>query len=69
MAPIGAFTRLKGEWVLVPQCQGCGFERHNRIAGDDRFDLVAALTLLPPRGADGADEAETEHNPPGWQVA
>jgi hypothetical protein len=69
MAPIGAFTRLKGEWVLVHQCQGCGFERHNRIAGDDRFDLVAALPILPARGADGADEAETEHNPPGWQVA
>jgi hypothetical protein len=53
MAPIGAFTRPKGEWVLVHQCRSCGFERHNRIAADDLFDLVEQLPRLPPRGGDG----------------
>jgi len=28
---------------------GCDFERFNRIAADDDFDLVLALPVLPPR--------------------
>ncbi|HEX5415439.1 MAG TPA: RNHCP domain-containing protein [Chloroflexota bacterium] len=50
MAPIGAFSRPKGEQVLVHRCLACGFERHNRIAADDDFDLVLVLPALPPRG-------------------
>ena len=32
---MGVFARPNGEQVLVHRCLGCGFERHNRIAGDD----------------------------------
>jgi hypothetical protein len=58
MEPIGAFVRPKnGEHVLVHRCLGCGFERFNRIAADDDFDLVLALPQLPPRSARPGDEA------------
>lgn len=50
MAPIGAFTRPNGEYVVVHRCLACGFERYNRIAADDDFDLVLALPRLKPRG-------------------
>jgi hypothetical protein len=53
MAPIGAFTRPKGEHVIVHRCLACGFERHNRIAADDDFDLVLRLpsvdVAFPPK--------------------
>jgi len=49
MAPIGAFTRPKGEHVVVHRCLTCGFERYNRIAADDDFDLVLRLPAVPPR--------------------
>lgn len=51
MAPIGAFTRRNGEHVILHRCLGCGFERYNRIAPDDDFDLVLRLPeLAPPTG-------------------
>lgn len=49
MEPIGHFQRSGGEYVLVHRCLDCGFERFNRIAADDDFDLVLALPELPPR--------------------
>jgi len=49
MQPIGYFQRLKGEYVIVHQCLGCGFERFNRIAADDDFELVLSLTRVPAR--------------------
>ena len=49
MEPIGSFQRPKGEHVIVHRCLGCGFERFNRIAADDDFELVLALPVLPPR--------------------
>ncbi len=49
MEPLGAFVRPKGEHVLVHRCLSCGFERHNRIAADDDFDLVLTLPVLEPR--------------------
>lgn len=54
MTPIGAFSRPKGEQVLVHRCLTCGFERHNRIAADDDFDLVLGLPVLAPRGKPAA---------------
>ena len=59
MAPIGAFQRPNGEHVLVHRCLGCGFERFNRIAADDDFDLVLALPVVPPRSARGPDGHDT----------
>ncbi len=50
MRPVGAFTRPKGEHVIVHHCLGCGFERYNRIAADDDFDAVLTLPAVPPRG-------------------
>jgi len=49
MRPIGAFVRPKGEHVVVHHCLGCGFERYNRIAADDDFDLVLRLPLVEAR--------------------
>lgn len=49
MAPIGYFQRPNGEYVLVHRCLGCDFERFNRIAGDDNFELMLTLPELPPR--------------------
>lgn len=49
MQPIGQFQRPNGEYVLVHQCLDCAFERLNRIAADDNFDLVVSLPVLPPR--------------------
>ncbi|MBI4099550.1 RNHCP domain-containing protein [Candidatus Microgenomates bacterium] len=44
MEPTSVFTRRTGEYVLVHHCTKCGFERYNRIAGDDDFDLVTRLS-------------------------
>ena len=49
MEPIGSFQRRNGEHVLVHRCLGCGFERFNRIAADDDFELVLSLPVLPSR--------------------
>ena len=49
MAPIGRFQRPNGEYVIIHRCLGCDFERFNRIAADDDFDLVLSLPALPPR--------------------
>ena len=49
MEPIGSFQRPNEEYVLVHRCLDCGLERFNRIAGDDDFDLVLSLPVLPPR--------------------
>jgi len=35
--------------VIVHRCHGCDFERFNRIAADDDFDLVLALPAQPAR--------------------
>src|ERR1700694_1453486 len=40
MEPIGYFQRPNEEYVLVHRCLGCDFERFNRIAADDDFDVV-----------------------------
>lgn len=49
MEPIGVFTRRTGEYVLVHKCTKCGFEHYNRIAGDDDFEKVTALSVVPVR--------------------
>jgi hypothetical protein len=50
MAPVGVFTRPKGEHVIVHQCAGCGLQRYCRIAADDDFALLMRLPLLVPEG-------------------
>ncbi len=49
MEPIGVFTKKTGEYVIVHRCKICGFERFNRIAGDDDFEKVTRLSTLPVR--------------------
>jgi hypothetical protein len=49
MAPIGAFVRRNGEHVIVHRCLSCRFERYNRIAADDYYDLVLSLPLVEAR--------------------
>lgn len=49
MAPVGVFARRNGEQAIVHRCLGCGFERHNRIAGDDDIAAVMRLPIVEPR--------------------
>lgn len=49
MAPMGAFLRRNGEHVVVHRCLTCRFERYNRIAADDDFDMVLSLPLIASR--------------------
>jgi len=49
MEALGRFQRPNGEYVIIHRCLGCEFERFNRIAADDDFDLVLSLPALPPR--------------------
>ncbi|MGH2447594.1 MAG: RNHCP domain-containing protein [Chloroflexota bacterium] len=49
MAPVASFTRSNGEYVIVHRCLGCRFERYNRIASDDCFELVLDLPSVPAR--------------------
>ena len=49
MEPAGRFQRPNGEYVIIHRCHGCGFERFNRIAADDDFDLVLSLPAQPAR--------------------
>ncbi len=49
MEPVAHFQRPNGEYVIVHHCHGCDFERFNRIAADDDFDLVLSLPAQPPR--------------------
>lgn len=47
MEPIAVQTRRTGEFVLVHRCTKCGFERYNRVAGDDDEKILIALSGLP----------------------
>ena len=49
MEPIGRFQRPNEEYVIIHRCLVCDFERFNRIAADDDFDLVLSLPVLAPR--------------------
>lgn len=49
MEPVAHFQRPNGEYVIVHRCHGCDFERFNRIAADDDFDLVLSLPAQPAR--------------------
>jgi hypothetical protein len=67
MEPIGQFTRLKGEHVIVHRCLSCGFERYNRIAADDDFDRVLSLPQVEPRGGPRRDETGLTEEAPRSQ--
>jgi hypothetical protein len=60
MKPIGTFTRPKGEQVIVHQCLSCGFERYNRVAADDDFEMVLRLPAVEPPYARRLSGAEDE---------
>jgi hypothetical protein len=60
MAPVGAFVRRNGEHVVVHRCLTCRFERYNRIAADDYFELVLSLPLIEGRPGDYDDAADAE---------
>jgi hypothetical protein len=46
MEPVGKMLKTGGEEVLVHKCLKCGFERRNRVAGDDSIEKVDNLTVL-----------------------
>ncbi len=62
MEPIGSFQRRNGEHVLVHRCLGCGFERFNRIAADDDFELVLSLPVLSLRLGNGKRQSLWEED-------
>jgi hypothetical protein len=49
MKPIGVFTKRTGEYVVVHKCERCGFERFNRVAGDDDFEKIVQLSTVAVR--------------------
>lgn len=49
MEPTSVQTRRTGEYVLVHKCVKCGFERLNRVAGDDDSELLTKLSGVPVR--------------------
>ena len=60
MAPIGTFVRRNGEHVVVHRCLSCRFERYNRIAADDYFELVLNLPLMEARPAHQTEAPSVE---------
>lgn len=46
MEPIGVTTKSGGEFTLIHKCVTCGFQRLNRIAGDDDTDLITKISGL-----------------------
>jgi hypothetical protein len=44
MEPVGVKTKSGGEFTLVHRCVKCGFERLNRIAGDDDTNLLTKIS-------------------------
>lgn len=44
MEPVGVTMRRTGEYVLTHRCTKCGFERYNRIAGDDDYGIITQLS-------------------------
>lgn len=49
MEPIAVTTHRTGEFVLTHKCVKCGFERFNRIAGDDDFEKITTLSTKPAK--------------------
>lgn len=58
MAPIGSFTRPRGEQAIVHRCLSCGFERHNRVAADDNWEMALRLPAVEPPSTHRASEEE-----------
>ena len=72
MQPVGHFQRSNGEYVIVHHCHGCDFERFNRIAADDDFDLVLSLPAQPPRTTREVKTKQVEallaQHPERWEL-
>lgn len=49
MSPMGVMTRRTGEYVLAHKCVKCGFERLNRIAGDDDEKVLIKISGMQIR--------------------
>jgi ribosome biogenesis GTPase / thiamine phosphate phosphatase len=47
MFAIGKTLKEDGEEVIVHKCQKCGYIRKNRVAGDDSFEKVEQLQVIP----------------------
>ena len=43
MEPVGVTTKGGGEFTLIHKCLKCGFQRLNRVAGDDDSLLLTNL--------------------------
>jgi hypothetical protein len=43
MRAVGVMTKSRGEFTILHRCEKCGFERLNRVAGDDDSELLTKL--------------------------
>lgn len=46
MPAIGKTYKKDQEEVLIHKCEKCGFERKNRVAGDDNYKAVDKLPIF-----------------------
>lgn len=44
MEPVGVTTKSRGEFTLIHKCTKCGFQRLNRVAGDDDTELITKIS-------------------------
>ena len=44
MAPVGVTTKSRGGFTLMHKGVKCGFERLNRVAGDDNGELLTKIS-------------------------
>jgi hypothetical protein len=42
MKPIG-YQKLGGKEKIIHQCQKCGFEKSNKVCGDDKIEVLIKL--------------------------
>ncbi len=49
MGAVGVMTKSRGEFTILHRCEKCGFERLNRVAGDDDSELLTKLAGEPIR--------------------
>jgi hypothetical protein len=47
MAPVAVGTKARGEFTILHRCEKCGFERLNRVAGDDNSELLNKISAVP----------------------
>jgi len=48
MEPVGVEPK-GGEYTILNRCVSCGFEKRNKMAKDDNFDVILQLSSRPTK--------------------